>query len=222
MNRRKSIKALFVGTVSTGVLIEACETPDKKIEEAKVPQATPPPADRMKEEIVFNKQLTENKFFTAHELATVAVLADIIIPRDEVSGSATDAKVPDFIDFMMLDRPQYQTPIRGGLRWLDVACLKQYDKPFIDCSTDQQMEMVNQVAYPAKVKPAYKQGSNFFSLIRNFTVTGFYTSEIGIKDVGYMGNKPNQWNGVPADVLKQYNMAYTEKELKECVNYDKA
>ena len=56
--------------------------------------------------------------------------------------------------------------------------------------------------------------------MRNLTSTGFYTSEIGVKDMGYMGNVPNQWNGVPAVVLKQYNLAYTEKELKECVSFD--
>jgi len=67
-----------------------------------------------------------------------------------------------------------------------------------------------------------KQGVAFFSLIRNLTATGFYTSEIGVKDVGYIGNVPSQWNGVPADVLKQYGLAYTEKELKECVSFDKA
>jgi hypothetical protein len=82
--------------------------------------------------------------------------------------------------------------------------------------------MVDNLAYPRKAKPEFKQGVNFFSLIRNLTVTGFYTTKIGYDDVGFVGNRPNQWNGVPPDVLKQYNMAYTEKELKECISYDKA
>ena len=63
------------------------------------------------------------------------------------------------------------------------------------------------------------QGVSFFSLVRNLTATGFYTTEMGMKDVGYIGNQPNQWNGVPDDVLKKYNMAYSEKELKECVSF---
>jgi hypothetical protein len=67
-----------------------------------------------------------------------------------------------------------------------------------------------------------KQGAAFFSLMRNLTATGFYTSEIGVKDVGYKGNTPNQWNGVPDDVLKQYGVSYTEKELKECISFPKA
>ena len=118
--------------------------------------------------------------------------------------------------------PGNQTPMRGGLRWLNVECLKRYEKAFKDCTAKQQMEMVDDIAWPKKAKPGMAQGVAFFSLVRNLTATGFYTSEIGTKDVGYMGNVPNQWNGVPADVLKQYNLAYTEKELKECISYDKA
>ena len=79
--------------------------------------------------------------------------------------------------------------------------------------------MVDEIAWPKKAKPEMQPGVNFFSLMRNLTATGFYTTEIGVKDVGYMGNTPNQWNGVPADVLKQYNMAYTPKELKECISF---
>jgi hypothetical protein len=117
--------------------------------------------------------------------------------------------------------PGHQTPMRGGLRWLDIQCIKQFEKPFVDCTHDQQIQMVDQIAYPKKAKPDMYQGVAFFNLMRNLTATGFYTSEIGVKDVGYVGNTPNQWNGVPDDVLKQYGLAYTEKELKECVSFDK-
>jgi gluconate 2-dehydrogenase gamma chain len=113
--------------------------------------------------------------------------------------------------------PEHQTPMRGGLRWLDVQCLNRWGKAFKDCTQPQQMELVDAIAWPKKAKPEMAQGVAFFSLMRNLTATGFYTSEIGVKDVGYIGNVPNQYNGVPEDVLKQYNLAYTEKELKECV-----
>jgi len=152
-------------------------------------------------------------------MATIGVLSDIIIPADEVSGSATDAKVPDFIEFMVKDKPELQTPMRGGLRWLDVQMAKQYNKPFKDCSQQQQIAMVDAIAYPKKAKPDMKQGVSFFTLMRNLTASGFYSSEMGIKDVGYAGNKPNQWNGVPDEVLKQYQLSYSDKELKECVSF---
>jgi gluconate 2-dehydrogenase gamma chain len=215
MDRRKSLKALALGTVSTGLLLDACKTADKKTtENAAVPEST---IDRTPEEKEAYKQLMAEKFFTPHEMATIAVLCDIIIPADEVSGSATDAKVPDFIEFIVKDKPQNQTPMRGGLRWLDMQSNKSFEKAFVDCSKQQQITLVDQIAYPEKATPEVKQGVSFFNLMRNLTASGFYTSEIGIKDIGYKGNTPNQWAGVPDDVLKQYGLSYTEKELKECV-----
>jgi len=153
-------------------------------------------------------------------MATITVLGDIIIPKDAVSGSASDAKVPDFIEFIVKDMPEHQTPLRGGLRWLDMQCLQRFEKPFTGCSKAQQIELVDMIAYPKKAKPEMAQGVSFFNLMRDLVSTGFYTSEIGVKDIGYMGNVPNQWNGVPDDVLKQYKMAYSERELKECVKFD--
>ena len=222
MDRRKSIKTLIVGGVSAGILVEACNPSDKK-----TPAAEPKSADantgginRMAEEKEYEKKLDEEKkFFTEAEMATITILGDIIIPRDEISGSASDAKVPEFIEFIVKDMPEHQTPMRGGLRWLDMQCLNRFDKPFKDCSHEQQMEIVDAIAWPKKAKPEMAQGVAFFNLVRNLTATGFYTTEIGIKDVGYIGNTINNWNGVPDDVLKKYNLAYTEKELKECVSF---
>jgi len=221
MDRRESIKALVIGTVSAGTVLEACKTDDKKkpADAAVTPDEST--ADRMPEEIEYNKKQLAEKFFNEHEMATIVLLGDIIIPKDDMSGSASDAKVGDFIEFIVNDMPDHQVPMRGGLRWLDLQMLNKYEKPFKDCTSEQQIAMVDQIAYPKKAKPEMAQGVKFFNLIRNLTVTGFYTTKIGYDDVGFVGNKPNQWNGVPPDVLKQYNMAYTEKELKECISYDK-
>jgi hypothetical protein len=173
----------------------------------------------MAEEAAHYKEVTSTTFFTPHEMQTITVLGDIIIPKDEISGSASDAKVPDFIEFIVKDKPEHQVPMRGGLRWLDMQCLTRFQNSFVDCDSKQQLELVDEIAYPKKAKPSMKAGVAFFKLMRNLTATGFYTSEIGVKDVGYMGNTPTQWNGVPADVLKQYNLAYSEKELKECISF---
>ena len=217
MDRRKSIKALAVGTISAGVLLEACKDTDKKVDEGKKSGEQASGIDRQPVEKALDDSLNAQKFFDEHEMATIAVLCDIIIPKDDVSGSATDAKVPDFIEFIVKDMPEHQVPMRGGLRWLDVQCMKRFEKSFKDCSAKQQLEIVDQIAYPEKAKPEMKQGVSFFNLMRNLTATGFYTSEIGIKDIGYMGNRPNKWKGVPDDVLKQYGLAYTDRELRECV-----
>jgi gluconate 2-dehydrogenase gamma chain len=233
MDRRKSLKLIATGAVAVPAVIAGCKTDDKKTTDAKPADSTIA-IDRNAEELQYEKGLiAQGKFFTEHEMATITILGDIIIPKDEVSGSASDAKVPEFIDFIVRDMPQHQLPMRGGLRWLDMQCLKRYEKAFKDCSQQQQIEMVDDIAYPeieytdekgstikkGKVKPGMAQGVSFFSLMRNLTASGFYTSEIGVKDLGYVGNTPNKWNGVPADVLKQYNLAYTEKEEKECVKF---
>lgn len=221
MDRRKSIKALLLGTASSGVLIEACKNSDKKVTEKSTVEPFMGP-ERMAEENAYYKGIVAAPhYFTEHEMATITILADIIIPRDEVSGSATDAKVPDFIEYIVKEKTEHQTPMRGGLRWMDMYCLNNHGKTFRACDDKQKMALVDAIAYPKKVKPELKQGAAFFSLMRNLTATGFYTTEIGYKDVGFMGNRPNQWNGVPDDVLKQYGVSYTEKELKECVSFDK-
>jgi gluconate 2-dehydrogenase gamma chain len=222
MDRRKSIKTLVIGGISIGAIAEACKQHDNS---PVAPAATEKEAivsgiNRMKEELAYEKTINaQPSFFTPEEMATITILSDIIIPKDEISGSASDAKVADFIEFIVKDMPEHQTPLRGGLRWLDMQCLNRYAKAFKDCSGTQQMEIVDEIAWPKKAKKEMMRGVAFFSLMRNLTATGFYTSEIGVKDVGYIGNVPNQWNGVPEEVLKQYNLSYTEKELKECVSF---
>lgn len=218
MDRRKSIKLMAWSAIGTGVLIEACKNTDKKAVIQKAAAGDPyTKINRMSEELDAYKKITAEKFFTPHEIATIAVLSDIIIPRDAVSGSATDAKVPDFIEFIVKDKPEFQVPMRGGLRWLDMQSAKRFGNAFKDCSSQQQIQIVDDIAYPKKAKPEMKHGVSFFNLMRNLTATGFYTSQIGVNDIGYMGNVGNQWNGVPDDVLKQYGLSYSEKELKECI-----
>ena len=224
MDRRKSIKTLLVGTagaVSAGMLVEGCHPEEKKEAPAAgagkdVEAAGGSNINRMKEEAEWEKEVRSKTFFTPDEMATITLLGDIIIPKDEISGSASEAGVPAFIEFIVKDMPEHQIPMRGGLRWLDMQCLTAFDKPFKDCSSAQQMQIVEEIAWPEKAKPEMAQGVAFFNLMRNLTASGFYTSQIGVKDMGYVGNVPNQWNGVPQDVLQQYGLAYTDKELKEC------
>ena len=216
MDRRKYLKTLAAGTITTGVLLNACSPKEEKAVVADVSNAGGP--DRQPAEIERLKKLSAEKYFTDHELATIAILSDIIIPKDEVSGSATDAKVPEFIEFIVI--PSHQVPMRGGLRWLDLQCNKRFNNPFSDCTPEQQIEMVDEIAWPEKAKPGMQQGVSFFNLMRDLTATGFYTSEIGIKDIGYAGNRPNQWNGVPQDVLDKYGVKYDERTLAESVKFD--
>lgn len=217
MKRRDSIKAMTLGTLGAVTLLQSCDT-DKK--ETVISGEKKFDYDRHPVEKLRDEKLMSEKFFDDHEMKTITVLGDIIIPKDEVSGNASDAGVPAFIEFIVKDKPEFQLPMRGGLKWLDLQCLKQFENPFVGCSVQQQIAMVDQIAYPEQAKPEMKQGVAFFTVMRNLTTTGFFTSDIGIKDIGYMGNKPTQWDGVPQEVLDQMGLKYDEKTLKESVKFD--
>ena len=205
MNRRESFKIIGLGTVSAGLLLEACDTKPKKDTEAEATRKDAD-ADRQEIEIERDKRLQDATFFNAHEMSTITVLGDIIIPKDEISGSASDAKVPEFIEFIVKDMPDHQVPMRGGLRWLDMQCLKRYGHAFVECKTAEQLEIINEIAFPDKAKPEMQPGVAFFDRMRSLTASGFFTSKMGMDDLGYVGNRPHKWQGVPAEVLKQYGL----------------
>ena len=204
MNRRESLKVIGLSTLSAGLLLEACQPQAKEAPEA--PKAAVDTAGREPKEIERNRKLAAEKFFTDEEMATITILVDLIIPKDAHSGSASDAKVPDYIEFVAKDEPGNQVPLRGGIRWLDVKCLEEFGHVFAECSQSQQIEIVDQIAYPGKATPDMQQGVAFFNRLRNLTASGFYTTEIGIKDLGYRGNHPGPWNGVPEEIIKQYGL----------------
>ncbi|KKO88690.1 transcriptional initiation protein Tat [Sphingobacterium sp. Ag1] len=201
MNRRESLRALGLIAAGSGLLTAACNSKDAKNAAADNGKKLPGVQDFEYER---TKQLYTEKFFDEHEMATITVLADIIIPKDNISGSASEAGVPDFIEFIVKDLPDNKIPMRGGLRWLDLQSKKRYGTVFIKCSAKDQLALVDDIAYPDLARPEMKQGAAFFSLMRNLTSSGFYTSEMGVKDIGYAGNKPGVWNGVPDDVLKEH------------------
>jgi hypothetical protein len=147
------------------------------------------------------------KFFTAAEFATVGALVDLIIPRDDRSGSATDAAVPEFMDFMMIDQPARQTAMRGGLAWLDHECDVRYDKTFFACADAERRAVLDDISWPRRVKPGMAYGVTFFNSFRDLTASGFFTSKIGMADLQYKGNTVvMNWKGCPPDVLKKLGL----------------
>jgi hypothetical protein len=148
-------------------------------------------------------------FFNAHEYETVRALVDIIIPRDDRSGSATDAGVPEFMDFLVGDQPPRQTAMRGGLAWLDLECQKRFEKRFVGCSTLEQTAVLDDIAWPQRAKPEFAHGVAFFNSFRDLTATGFWTSKMGIEDLRYMGNTyVRTWNGCPEEACKKLGVSY--------------
>lgn len=149
------------------------------------------------------------RFFTAPEFKLVSTLADIIIPKDERSGSASDAGVPEFMDFMMIDQPARQVAMQGGLAWLDHECQQRFDKVFLDCSDEQRRIVLDDIAWPAQAKPEVAHGVAFFTSFRDLTAAGFWTTRMGIDDLEYIGNRSvARWNGCPDAALKKLGVSY--------------
>jgi len=149
------------------------------------------------------------KFFTATEFKLVRTLADIIIPKDERSGSASDAGVPEFMDFMMIDQPARQIAMRGGLAWLDSECQERFDKTFLDCAETERTAVLDDIAWPVKARPELSHGVAFFNSFRDLTASGFWTTRMGIDDLQYMGNRSvARWNGCPPEALKKLGVSY--------------
>ncbi len=209
MKRRDYLKFIGVGSISAGLLLESCKTDGTDAKPSTTANAAEDDiltAGREQFEIDRDKRLLAETFFNEHEMATIAILADIIIPKDDVSGSATEAGVPEFIEFIVKDLPEHQVPMRGGLRWLDMECYGRFEKAFVDCSPEQRIQVVDDIAYPAKAKPEMQAGVTFFNRMRDLTSTGFYTTQMGWDDIGYKGNTPNTYTGVPDDVLDAFGV----------------
>ena len=151
----------------------------------------------------------EPKHFTPHEWDTVRLLVDLIIPKDERSGSATDAGVPEFMDFMLGDDPDLEIPIRGGLAWLDHECDDRYGKTFLTASAAERTAVVDDIAWPKRAKPAHAAGVAFFNHFRDLTASGFFSSRMGVQDLRYIGNTfVAEWKGCPPEALAKLGVSY--------------
>ena len=151
----------------------------------------------------------EPKNFTPHEWDTVRLLVDLIIPKDERSGGATDAGVPEFMDFMLGDDPELQTPVRGGLAWLDHQCDDRYGKSFVASSDAERRAVLDAIAWPKRAGPEHAAGVAFFNRFRDLTASGFFSSRIGVQDLRYIGNTfVSEWKGCPPEALAKLGVNY--------------
>ena len=224
MKRRDSLKYFIVGGLATGAVVttSGCKTDGSdKVDENAMPAE--PTYGRTPSEIEHDDRVNAEIYLNEHELATIAVLCDIILPATETAGSATEAEVPAFIDFIVKDLPYHQLPIRGGIMWLDTESNRRFDKEFIACSTAEEIQIIDDIAYPDpdNKKPDMGPGIKFFNLIRNLTLTGYYTTRMGFKDLGVTSNFANVWDGVPEEILAEYDVDYEPEWLAKCVDQSK-
>ena len=212
MNRRENLKLLFTGTLASGFLLTNCAPEDKKLDYSpRIEGGTV--GGRTEEEKLFDQKLLSESFLTEAERNKLNVLVDIIMPADADSPSATEVGVVDFIEFMVKDYPGYQTPMRGGLMWLDHYSEDNYGKFFLALDQVKKLEIIDQIAWPEKAASDMEGGVKFFNMLRNLTSTGYFTTEAGFKYMGYDGNRPNVWDGVPVEVMKRHGFELPEKYL---------
>ena len=146
-------------------------------------------------------------FFSAHEYATVLVLSDMIIPKDDRSGSASEVGVPQFMDFMMVDQPTRQIPMRGGLAWLDLESQSRYDKVFRTATEKERGLILDDISGLEPPSPELSHGIAFFRSFRDLAATGFWTSRQGMADLQFQGNVfVHEWNGCPEEALKKLGL----------------
>ncbi len=218
MDRRESLKSLFIGSLAGGMLVNGCAP--EKVEEP-VAEKQPRGYGRTPGEKLRDEKLLAEQFFTQSEMETLATLCDIILPPADGRHSATDAGVPEFVEFMVKDIPRHQLPLRGGLMWLDHQSNKLFGRIFTSCNPEDQLVLCDLIAFPDKADPGMEQGVRFFSLVRDLTLTGFYTTRMGIDELGYKGNTPNVWDGVPDEVLQKHGLSYEKEWLAKCIDQSK-
>ena len=152
------------------------------------------------------------QFFTAAEWETVRMLTDYIIPRDDRSGSATDAKVPEYIDWLMADKEASESSrvaMRGGIGWLDIESSERFGKTFVDATDAQRRSILDDIAWPKKARPEMAHGVTFFNRFRDLTASGFFSSEMGYKDVRFVGNVFNpDWKGCPPEAMAKLGVSH--------------
>jgi hypothetical protein len=151
------------------------------------------------------------QFFTAHEFATVTLLADLIIPADERSSGASDAGVPAYLDFALreVEDDTMRLAMRGGFAWLDAESGKRFGRTFVDAAQAQRIAILDDIAWPARAAPALANGAAFFSDFRDLVATAFWSSRIGVGDLQYQGNVPlPEWSGCPDAALRKLGVSY--------------
>ena len=220
MDRRESLKSIILGSLAGSLVVHGCAP---GTEEVTMTTSKENHFGRTPEEKELIEKLNAEQFLNEHELATVTVLCNLILPPLEPYGGIVEAEVPEFVEFMAKDIPEIQVLLRGGLMWLDHKSNTEYKFEFKSASAEQQKEILDTIAFYDPYMPIEKQPMEiqFFSLMRNLTLTGYYTSKVGIQELGYKGNMPNIWDGVPQDVLDQHGVSYDEEWLAKCIDQSK-
>lgn len=195
MNRRDMLASIAAGAAALSIPREGLEAAAAHAHEAVA-------AEEQAQQQGQQPAAYVPKQFTADEYRLVRLLVDYVIPRDARSGSATQAGVPQFMDFILGEYPGNRTWMKDGIAWVNAECRRRFGQGFISCNDAQRRELLDAIAYPRRAREQDRPGVEFFNRFRNLTSSGFWTSRMGIADLGYIGNRPvMEWVGTPPNVL---------------------
>ena len=225
MDRRKSIQTIILGAGAgaAGLALNSCRNEGDSAIGENISKGAEKFFGRTPEEMELIEKLNAEQLFNAHEMETITVLSAVILPPKEPHGGPIEAQVPEFVEFIGKDFPMMQTTLLGGLMWLDHKSNTEFNVEFKSATLEQQKQILDTIAYHDIELPLEEQALEiqFFHMMRGLTVTGYYTSKVGIADLGYKGNMPNVWDGVPEDVLTQHGVSYDPEWIAKCVDQSK-
>ena len=225
MDRRKSLQTLILGgaAAGSGLVFNACKTENTETIDQAITESSDKYFGRTPEELERLEKLQAEQLFNEHEMETIAALSVVILPPKEPHGGPIEAGVPEMVEFMGKDIPEMAPTLLGGLMWLDHKSNTEFGTEFKSATLEQQKQICDEICWHDIEKPLSEQPLEiqFFYMMRGLTVTGYYTSKVGIEDLGYKGNQPNVWDGVPQDVLDQHGVAYDPEWIAKCVDQSK-
>lgn len=227
MGRRAALKVLATSAVALPVVgaVAACAPGEKggavgasgaSGAAGGVPASTGKPTvgprGTLSDPDLLNPKITWEMQLTAAEMTTLTALCDMIIPADDTSPSASKVGVPAYInEYVSAPSDWYKralVQVRGGLAWINVESAKRFGKAFHEITDAQRTAICDDICYAPRAKPEFKQAAKFFDRVRDLTAEGFYTTDEGMKDIGYVGNVAlPKFDGPPPEVLKHLGLA---------------
>ncbi len=222
MDRRKSLQTLILGgaAAGSGLVFNSCKTENGESVDEAISQSTEKYFGRTPAELERIEKLNAEQLFNEHEMETIAALSVVILPPKEPHGGPIEAEVPALVEFMGKDIPSMAPTLLGGLMWLDHKSNTEFGTEFKSATLAQKKQICDEICWHDTEIPLEKQPLEiqFFYTMRGLTVTGYYTSKVGIAELGYKGNQPNVWDGVPQDVLDQHGVAYDPEWIAKCID----
>ena len=222
MDRRKSLQTLILGgaAAGTGIVFNSCKTENGETIDEAIAKSSEKFFGRTPKELERIEKLNAEQLFNAHEMETIAALSIVILPAKEPNGGPIEANVPELVEFMGKDIPTLAPTLLGGLMWLDHKSNTEFGTEFKSATLAQKKQICDEICWHDMETSLDEQALEiqFFYMMRGLTVTGYYTSKVGIADLGYKGNMPNVWDGVPQDVLDQHGVAYDPEWIAKCID----